>query len=191
MFIEAHPRPLGSPQFTSAAFLPTDHCPPITPHFSPKSLPFNLFAGPHPLNPYAAIFYKNSGGSGPLPIFRRSRVETFGRADVHCSHKFFRCNTYESPASVAYKRLTVWLNSLDATLTKNQGGYILQAKCISLSFLHSGESKFCRRSRSHCLEIWGTDGNWRRKRRQRGGCGVAVRDCRFLLRKCSVSIPLT
>jgi hypothetical protein len=30
----------------------------------------------------------------------------------------------ELPASVANKRLTVWLNSLDATLTKNTGpGY--------------------------------------------------------------------
>src|SRR5467141_4802289 len=38
------------------------------------------------------------------------------------------------PASVANKRLTAQLNSLDATLTKNRG-YLLQAKYFSLSSL--------------------------------------------------------
>src|SRR5260370_19465728 len=37
------------------------------------------------------------------------------------SPKFFICNTYASPASVANKRLTEELNPLDATLTKNIG----------------------------------------------------------------------
>jgi hypothetical protein len=32
--------------------------------FAPKSLSFNLFADPHPLNLYPTIFYKNSGGGG-------------------------------------------------------------------------------------------------------------------------------
>jgi hypothetical protein len=32
--------------------------------FPPKSLSFNLFADPHPLNLYPTIFYKNSGGRG-------------------------------------------------------------------------------------------------------------------------------
>src|SRR5467141_190660 len=40
----------------------------------------------------------------------------------HPCLKSFSCNTYGSPASVANKRLTAWLNSLDATLTKNRGG---------------------------------------------------------------------
>ena len=30
----------------------------------PKSLPFNLFADPHPLNPAPSIFYKKGGGEG-------------------------------------------------------------------------------------------------------------------------------
>ena len=41
--------------------------------YPPKSLPLNLFADPHPLNLYATILYKNSGGprsgcAGILPI---------------------------------------------------------------------------------------------------------------------------
>jgi len=31
--------------------------------YPPKSLPLNLFADPHPLNLYATILYKNSGGA--------------------------------------------------------------------------------------------------------------------------------
>jgi hypothetical protein len=42
--------------------------------FTAKSLPHNPFADPHPLNLYASIFYKNSGGRGRYPqlasIFR-------------------------------------------------------------------------------------------------------------------------
>ncbi len=44
------------------------------------------------------------------------------RGHCHPCLKSFSCNTYGSPASVANKRLTAWLNSLDATLTKNRGG---------------------------------------------------------------------
>jgi hypothetical protein len=46
------------------------------------------------------------------------------RGHCHPCLKSFSCNTYGSPASVANKRLTAWLNSLDATLTKNRGGCI-------------------------------------------------------------------
>src|SRR6266478_1037397 len=53
------------------------------PFFSSKPLPLNLFADPHPLNLYAAILYKNSGGRG-YPF----------------SSNFFPCHTSEnSPAS--------------------------------------------------------------------------------------------
>src|SRR5467141_211692 len=44
------------------------------------------------------------------------------RGHCHPCLKSFSCNTYRSPASVANKRLTAWLNSLDATLTKNREG---------------------------------------------------------------------
>src|SRR5882762_1659779 len=44
------------------------------------------------------------------------------RGHCHPCLKSFSCNTYGSPLSVANKRLTAWLNSLDATLTKNRGG---------------------------------------------------------------------
>ena len=44
------------------------------------------------------------------------------RGHCHPCLKSFSCNTYGSPANVANKRLTAWLNSLDATLTKNRGG---------------------------------------------------------------------
>ena len=40
----------------------------------PKSLPFNPFADPHPLNLYAPIFYKNSGGRGCPPYSSRATV---------------------------------------------------------------------------------------------------------------------
>ncbi len=46
------------------------------------------------------------------------------RGHCHPCLKSFSCNTYGSPASVANKRLTAWLNSLDATLTKNRGGHL-------------------------------------------------------------------
>ena len=47
--------------------------------FSPNSLPHNLFADPHPLNLYTAIFYKNSGGTG-----------------YSSSSNFFPCHTFET-----------------------------------------------------------------------------------------------
>jgi len=46
------------------------------------------------------------------------------RGHCHPCLKSFSCNTYGSPASVANKRLTAWLNSLDATLTKNRGVHL-------------------------------------------------------------------
>ena len=45
----------------------------MLPH-PPKSLPFNLFADPHPLNLYAPIFCKNSGGRGCPPYSSRATV---------------------------------------------------------------------------------------------------------------------
>src|SRR6266446_9825791 len=80
--------------------------------------------------------------------------------------KLFRCNTYKKP-----------------------GGYILQAKCISLSFLNSGESNFAG-------DRDGTVWEWRAERVGEGGKGrgaaAVLRSgiCCFLLRWCSVSIPL-
>ena len=42
-----------------------------------KSLPLNLFADPHPLNPYATIFYKKGGGRGiAFPTCKLSDIPT-------------------------------------------------------------------------------------------------------------------
>src|SRR5260370_9862686 len=46
--------------------------------FTPKSLPLNSFADPHPVNPYATILYKNIGGQGyPQPSPRSSLSPIF------------------------------------------------------------------------------------------------------------------
>src|SRR5216684_2708066 len=45
--------------------------------------------------------------------------QTLQRADVPSAHKSFKHNTCEPPTSVANKRLTAKLNSLDATGSKN------------------------------------------------------------------------
>src|SRR6266478_2576104 len=69
-----------SARFTGPAIFPAFD---FQPFFSSQSLPLNLFADPHPLNLYAAILYKNSGGRG-CPF----------------SSNFFPCHTSEnSPAS--------------------------------------------------------------------------------------------
>jgi hypothetical protein len=55
---------------------------PIPYSLSPNSLSLNFFADPHPLNPFASIFYKNMGGgpqSVPLPAGRTS-------IPVYCQH---------------------------------------------------------------------------------------------------------
>ena len=107
MFIEAHPR--------------------LSTFALPKSLPLNLFADPHPLNLYATILYKKGGGRGVsgtgIPTLPHSSLSSL---DATLMNLF---------ASVANKRLTAKLNPLDATLTKNGGGYLLQARGLSLSVL--------------------------------------------------------
>jgi len=55
---------------------------------------------------------------------RRSRPWDPAGGTVRYCVMFFICNTYGTPASVANKRLTVWLNPLNATLTKTGGGAV-------------------------------------------------------------------
>ena len=49
---------------------------------SPKSLPHNLFADPHPLNPIASIFYKKGGGRG-LPDVQIEAPPALWSGDPH------------------------------------------------------------------------------------------------------------
>ncbi len=49
-----------------SAFLSIPVSPIFLSHYPSKSLPFNSFADPHPLNLYATIFYKNTGRGAPL-----------------------------------------------------------------------------------------------------------------------------
>ena len=60
---------------SGAIFRPTDQLS-TQPSSSPKSLPYNPFADPHPLSLYPAIFYKKGGGksASPVPFFHQSPV---------------------------------------------------------------------------------------------------------------------
>jgi len=63
----------------------------------------------------STLFAKNHRGWGEMESILSGSLSTL-------ASKSFNCNTYGSPASVANKRLTAWLSSLAATLTKNIGG---------------------------------------------------------------------
>src|SRR6266568_5793673 len=84
-----------------------------------KSLPHNLFADPHPLTPVESYRFKNSGGGGP-DVSHPPSISPLAATLMGLL------------ASVPNKRLTTCLSPLDATLTKNRGGYIFQAKSQSL-----------------------------------------------------------
>ena len=55
-----------------------------------------------------------------------------GRSDVRIPISLLDATLMDLPASVANKRLTAEITPLAATLTKKWGGYILQAKSLSL-----------------------------------------------------------
>ncbi len=63
----------------------------------PKSLPFNPFADPHPVNLYATILYKNGGGRGcpPTTLHHGSRITLHRAGDFILHFNPFR-NTCES-----------------------------------------------------------------------------------------------
>ena len=103
MFVESHPRLVLA--FPALRTVPL-------PHYLPNSFPLNPFADPHPLTPVASILYKNTGG-GPQLIHPHSPFSA--------PLSPLAATLMDLPASVANKRLTVELNPLDATLTKNQG----------------------------------------------------------------------
>ena len=119
---------------------------------SPKSLPHNLFADPHPLTPIASIFYKKGGGRRgtskfrslfPLPRYARKSNQIISFADPHPltrleSYRFRNIGGHHFGSrvflsllsatlmrclvSVANTGLMTMLSSLNATLTKKQGG---------------------------------------------------------------------
>src|SRR6266478_9049529 len=67
VFAKLHPR--RSPRFSNLLTYQRLNVPT---RLSSKSLPHNLFADPHPLNPVTSIPYKNLGGQGvpaTLPSF--------------------------------------------------------------------------------------------------------------------------
>jgi len=120
VFIERHPR-RSRASFHGLTSIP---CP-----LSPKSLPLNLFADPHPLNLVTSIFYKNSGGRAypelhspacpdligdPVGITARPRLKSFNCNTYEPPHKCckqktyaiakpFRCNTYKKPGGTSSK----------------------------------------------------------------------------------------
>jgi hypothetical protein len=70
--------------------------------FTPKSLPLNLFADPHPLNPYATIFYKKGGGGGCFPsgplFYLAFHLPYALPSSVSCNS--FICHSYENTGGV-------------------------------------------------------------------------------------------
>src|SRR6266852_1314171 len=95
--------------------------------FTAKSLPFNLFADPHPLTPVTSIFYKNAGGRGHSRRFLSPNAFP-SHTSENSPVSPLAATLMDLPASVANKRLTVGLSPLDATLTKNRGGTSFKPK---------------------------------------------------------------
>src|SRR6266852_7299349 len=131
-----------------------------------KSLPLNLFADPHPLNPVPSIFYKNIGGRGVM-FLRCSDVATCERPDLNllqcavaAKHRvlpvFSRNRQQSSPlaatlmdyvVSVDSKWFTENLSPLDATLTKNTGGEATFSSTFGRSDLRRSTFR-----QSHCSQ---------------------------------------
>jgi hypothetical protein len=135
--VASTPRSLVSLPFALPVFLPTIHHPLTTAHCSFNSFPVNSFADPHPLSPLESYCFKKGGGRGAPLGLRLSNVRPpveaalpfgFGDPDLvgtsqrTCILTPLSATLMRHPASVANKRLTAWLNLLDATLTKNTGG---------------------------------------------------------------------
>ena len=88
----------------------------------PKSLPHNLLSGPHPLNLYATILYKNrAGGRGLLCV-----------SDHPCAPvSLVSATLMHHPATVANKRLTPKANSFICNIYTKQGEYPSNQRSIS------------------------------------------------------------
>jgi len=82
--------------------------------FTPNSHRIISFTDPHLLTTAVSYRYKITGGEGV------SQAATFSPTLPPVNP--LTATLMDLPASVANKRLTVWLNPLDATLTKNRGG---------------------------------------------------------------------
>src|SRR5258708_28898023 len=143
---------------------------------SPKSLPLNSFADPHPLTPVPSILYKKHGGRGTKPL-RRSDVYSLHPEGGHGTQ--FASGTDLSPlkcavaakhrvlpvfsrnrltssllestlmstiVSVDSKWFTGMLTLLAATLTKNRG--VAQVAAFSVTFRRSDVQTFRRSAAS-------------------------------------------
>jgi hypothetical protein len=89
VFVESHPR-----RSSRLGNLPTG--------LTRKSLPLNLFADPHPLNPYPTIFYRKGGGRGVLPsgplLYLAFHLPYALPSSV--SRNSFICHSYENTGGV-------------------------------------------------------------------------------------------
>src|SRR5260370_35330997 len=92
--------------------------PPIGPlPYPPKSLPFNLFADPHPLTPIVSIFYKKGGGRGPASLTSLSQYLLTSSTPSPLS-----ATLMDLPTQVLQiQDLRRKLNPLYAILTENTG----------------------------------------------------------------------
>jgi hypothetical protein len=89
----------------------------------PKSLPFNLFADPHPLNPAPSIFYKKGGGGGVRSAFRCAVCipnVTTGRSSVFRTHPL--CFHITANSFVLAKNTTSLFSSNSELFSKNTRG---------------------------------------------------------------------
>ncbi len=137
--IEPHPRRCFAPFLGlhplshSPSRLPllADQSPLITAPSFGKSLPLNLFDDPHPLNLYATISYKKSGGEGAffdVSSFRSaSRIpnRVTGRSDMQTFAiplSALAATLMSLPVYVANKRLTLRLKPFSCNIYNKLGG---------------------------------------------------------------------
>ncbi len=88
--------------------------------FTPNSHRIISFTDPHPLTLLESYRFKNSAGMG-VPQFKFFPYVLTTLLPYLLLLSPLAATLMDLPASVANKRLTVWLNPLDATLTKNRG----------------------------------------------------------------------
>src|SRR5947208_2974432 len=115
MIVRRHPR--RSPPIST--FLSADR-------FAPKFFPLTLLSDPHPLNPVASTSCRNGGERGKGPRQSSAHVPTP-----------LKSTPARQSVGVANKGLTPKLSLLDATLTKNIGGWGLSSFLASFLILGS------------------------------------------------------
>jgi len=117
----ASPRASCRHLYSPALFIKRPRPPrPIPVSHSPrKPFPLNPFADHHPLTPVVSILYKNHRGEGAT----FSRTPRPYSAQFWCTVNPLDATLLSPLLCVANKELAQYLSPLNATLTKNMGGW--------------------------------------------------------------------